>query len=80
MTGIHIGKLIRTKLEDDRRSVEWLANNIGCVRDNVYKILKKESIDTELLMRISVALETNFFRYYSDIYYDKMKKKTDNTD
>lgn len=78
MIRIHIGELIRAKLKDDRRSVKWLANKIGCVRDNVYKILKKESIDTELLMRISMAFETDFFLYYSDIYCDNIKKKTKN--
>ena len=65
---IHIGKLIRSKLKENGRSASWLAGKISCERANIYKIFKKESIDAELLLCISLALETDFFRYYSEIY------------
>ena len=67
---IHIGKLIQNKLREDGRSVSWLAKKIHCKRDNVYKIFDRSSIDTELLLRISFALNTDFFAYMSDAYHN----------
>lgn len=47
------------------RSASWLAQQICCERRNVYKIYSRASLDTELLLRISRALNHDFFRYYS---------------
>lgn len=58
---VHIGSLIGDELRRQRRPAAWLAQEICCDRTNVYKILRKGSIDTELLCRISVALEHDFF-------------------
>ncbi len=63
---LHIGHLIQTQLKADRRSVGWLAREIGCTRNNVYKIFNKASLDTDLLLRISKAMQFNFFRYYTE--------------
>lgn len=48
------------------RSPSWLARKINCERPNVYYIFKQESINTDLLLRISRALKCNFFIYYSE--------------
>ena len=53
--------LFRSELRRQRRPAAWLAQEINCDRTNVYKILRKGSIDTELLCRISVALDHDFF-------------------
>ncbi len=58
---VHIGSLISDELRRQRRPAAWLAQEICCDRTNVYKILRKGSIDTELLCRISVALSHDFF-------------------
>ncbi len=58
---VHIGSLISNELRRQRRPAAWLAQEICCDRTNVYKILRKGSIDTELLCRISVALGHDFF-------------------
>jgi len=71
---IHLGNLIYNKLKDERRSVSWLAGQIHCKRNNIYKIFSKSSIDTDLLLRISLALKTDFSVYLSESYQDKMKK------
>ena len=63
---IHIGKLIETELRRQERSVAWFARNLYCERTNVYDIFKRRSIDTELLLRISLLLQHNFFRHYMD--------------
>ena len=61
---IHIGNLIKEELELQERSVTWFANKLCCERTNVYSIFKRESIDTDLLQRISKILHRNFFLYY----------------
>lgn len=58
---IHIGELIKARLEQVERSPGWLARRINCDRTNIYKIFQRQSIDTELLARISKALEYDFF-------------------
>ena len=62
---MHIGHKIRQELKRQRRSATWLANKICVTRTHVYKILNKESIDTSLLWRISIALNCDFFSEYS---------------
>lgn len=62
---IHIGKLIEAELRRQERSVAWFARNLPCERTNVYDIFKRRSIDTEMLLRISIVLRHDFFRYYT---------------
>lgn len=61
---IHIGKLIEAELRRQERSVAWFARKLCCERTNVYSIFKRESIDTSLLLRISIVLHRNFFTHY----------------
>ena len=75
---IHIGNLIHNKLKEDGRSAAWLAKKIHCERTNIYKIFKKSSIDTAMLLKINLALKTNFFAHYAEIYHN-MVNKTDCT-
>lgn len=63
---IHIGKLIKSVLKTQGRSVTWFAKMLNCNRCNVYNIFKKENLDTELLKRISIILNHNFFQEFSD--------------
>ena len=64
---IHIGSLILKQLKQDGRKATWFADEISCTRPNLYKIFGKAHLDCELLMRISIALDFDFFKYYSDI-------------
>ncbi len=63
---VHIGNIIRQELANQRRSVSWLAEQLYTDRTNMYRILKKENLDTALLRRISLCLQHDFFKYYSD--------------
>lgn len=69
---VHIGEIIREELERQERSVSWLARKLYCDRTNVYKIFRRSTIDTDLLMRISVALEHDFFCEYVRIVENSM--------
>ena len=71
-----IGKLIEEELHRQERSVTWFANKLYCDRTNTYKIFKRQSIDTELLLRISQVLHVNFFEYYSRECQNREKQST----
>lgn len=58
---MHIGHEIETELHRQERTVAWFARKLCCNRRNIYKIFGRESIDTELLRRISVVLNHDFF-------------------
>lgn len=62
----HIGQIIKSELRYQEHSVAWFARQLYCDRTNVYNIFKKESIDTDVLLRVSVILHHDFFRYYSE--------------
>lgn len=66
VAGIHIGNEIAGVMERERYSPSWLARVLFCDRTNIYKIMRKSTIDTALLMRISIALHHDFFRLYSE--------------
>lgn len=69
-------KLIEEELHRQERSVTWFANKLYCDRTNTYKIFKRQSIDTELLLRISQVLHVNFFEYYSRECQNREKQST----
>lgn len=62
---IHIGQIIQDELRRQERTPTWLARKINCKRSNVYYIFSQQSINTDLLRRISVALDRDFFNEYS---------------
>ena len=63
---VHIGELIKKKLEAEEHSVAWLARKICMDPSNLRKKMKKDTMDTELLDRISNALNHSFFDYYKN--------------
>jgi len=65
-THINIGLAIRQKMSEQGTTIAWLARQTGCDRSNLGKQLQNEHIYPELLLKISVALKTDFFGYYSD--------------
>lgn len=65
---IHIGNLIKQKLRQQERSNAWLARKLFMDSSNVSKMLKRQYIDTDVLLRISIILEEDFFVHYSNFY------------
>ena len=72
---IHIGQLIREQLKADQRSASWLAREIGCSRNHLYQVFRKSSLDGELLLCISLAMNFNFFQYYTAEFIEGMKQR-----
>jgi len=62
---ISIGKRIEAELRRQKRTVVWLAKQLKCDRRNVYDIFSRTSIDCNLLMELSLILNTNFIKIYS---------------
>ena len=67
----HIGQIIQKELHRQEGAVTWFPRRLYCDRTNVYNIFRRQSLDTELLLRISIILEYNFFQIYSDIYNNR---------
>lgn len=72
---IHIGKIIRAQLKADKRSISWLAQEIGCTRSHLYKMFRKPSIDNKLLLDISIAMSFNFFQHYAKAFHEGIKTR-----
>ena len=71
---VHIGQQIQLVFEQKNVKLSDFAEDLGTVRQNVYRIFKKQHVDTGLLMRISQVLEHNFFQYYcEDAQQDSLK-------
>ncbi len=71
---IHIGEQIRQVLEEQGRTITWLAKQIGCSRENLYKIFGRSWIHTDMLQKISIALSYDFFKIYTE-WYDRQKNQ-----
>ncbi len=65
---VDIGSLIKQEMQRQGRGVTWLAKQIGRDRTLIYRIFNNKSIDTDNLLRISVALNHNFFDFYVEEY------------
>lgn len=63
---IHIGERIKSVMKEKNKTAATLAQALGCERTNVYNIFHRKSIDIKLLWSISLALEHNFFKEFSD--------------
>ena len=72
---IHIGHIIQAQLKADQRSVSWLAKQIPCTRNHVYKIFNKPSLDADLILKISTAMNFNFFQHYTAAFLENMKAR-----
>lgn len=70
---IHIGNMIKQELVSQGRSVHWLADKLFTDRTNMYRILKKSDLDTDLIRRISIQLNHDFFSDLSDNLQNYMK-------
>jgi len=63
---VHIGNVIKTKVEESDFSFSSFASQIGIQRQNIDRtIFEKKSIDTDMLLQISNVLNFDFFQYYS---------------
>ncbi len=75
---ICIGEEIKKVAKDHKVTVSWLARELGCHRTNIYRIFDSASVDSEILLRLSIILNYNFFDLYTDVLKQKMDNKFSN--
>jgi transcriptional regulator with XRE-family HTH domain len=61
---VEIGQKIKDVFDKRQMKLTDFADELGTVRQNVYRIFKKRHLDTGLLLKISQVLDHNFFQYY----------------
>ncbi len=74
---MHIGNKIQEVLRrhPKEHTVTWFARQLNCHRVNAYDIFNRRTIDTELLWRISVILDYDFFHDISAEIQQMLKDK-----
>lgn len=68
---INIGERIKEELDHQERTISWLARKLNRNRAAIYRLLRKNSIDTQLLSQISLLLGRDFFKELSQEVSDK---------
>ncbi|UKB79394.1 transposase [Chryseobacterium sp. MEBOG07] len=62
---IHIGSLIRSKVEEYRIPIERISKFLDRTEDDIEKMYHEQSIDTDVLLKWSKLLKFDFFRFYT---------------
>jgi hypothetical protein len=70
---IHIGNIISQMLKEAGINKKWLAKQVSYDQSNFCKILQKPSMDTDLLLRISLFLHVDFFSHLSNCYSENQQ-------
>jgi len=68
---IHIGNEIKKELNSQKRSVNWLAEEIGHDQSNLRKKLEKPHLNSELIFRISKTMGKDFFVHFSQLLFEE---------
>ena len=69
----HLGTFIKNKVKEKGITVSEFARRIHCTRRNIYQIYKKNSLDTDLIKRISLALEIDLLSTFNKSSFLKLK-------
>ena len=72
-----IGAVVRKKMSEQGTTTAWLARKVNCDRGNLRKQLYNIHIYPELLLKISIALKTDFFAHYSDYFRQITEEQND---
>ncbi len=62
----HLGKLIKAELARQGRTATWLAKQVHCTPENIYKTYRQKWVTMPLLFEISKVLDCDFFRACSE--------------
>lgn len=62
----HLGNLIKKELKRQGRSAAWLAAQVHCTPENVYKLCRQPWVSMPLLFQICMVLNHDFFKDCSE--------------
>ena len=65
---LQIGRRIQNELKRQGRTVTWLASQLGMERASLYYIFRQNSIDMELMLRISFFLQHDFLHDVGSLF------------
>ncbi len=68
---IFIGKVIRDEVHRQGVSIVELSQRLNCSRQRIYDIFGRHVLDSQTLWQLSVVLNTDFFKLFSNALYDK---------
>ena len=71
MNEIHFGKMIHAELRRQRYSVAWFAKEMGSDRSNMYKLLERQHLNSEFILRAGKLLNHDFFGDASKVFLEK---------
>lgn len=69
---VHVGELVAEVMYQQHISKQDFADAICTDRSNVYRILKKDSIETNQLFRYSKELNHNFFKDLAEEFENRV--------
>ena len=77
---LHVGQMVERvfrelERENPKCTVTWFAGQLNCDRRNVYDIFKRATIDTQLLIQISLILNHNFYEDIAQGIEEELKKR-----
>lgn len=72
-----IGESIKARLQEQERSEAWLARKVHCDPGNFNRMLKKRSLDIDLLRRISIAMGYNFIEEYARVVEQQLDGRSE---
>ena len=72
---LHIGNLILEKMNERRVSIVELAKRLQMVRQNIHYLIRRKSIQIDLLQKVGKALDYDFFPLYSVIKCEDLLNK-----
>lgn len=62
---IHIGSLIRSKVEEHQISIERISRFLNKTEDEIEMMYHTKSMDTDVLLKWCKLLKFDFFRFYT---------------
>ncbi|MBP5679921.1 MAG: hypothetical protein J6X31_02630 [Bacteroidales bacterium] len=63
---LHLGRLVKAELSRQGRTAVWLAKQVDCTPENLYKVFRTPWPTLHLLFKISKALDHDFFKDVSE--------------
>lgn len=70
---VHIGHSIKAWMGCVELTASWLARHLACDRTNIYKLFHRRSVDSNTLMKVSLALHHDFFALYTTAYNEALR-------
>jgi DNA-binding Xre family transcriptional regulator len=72
---LSLGEIIRRRIKEDPRTAREICSEVGMTRGNLDKIYKKDAVNTDLLAKLCIVLDYDFFQYVNPFTIAQRKLK-----